>query len=397
MKKFLSVLLVAGVVGLVSAQSSASNVTHDDVSKLSVAVKAGLNYDFVMPKGNFGSSLGTLLPGISLDYNFNPIFGMGVDFSMLSYNRSIDHGKTNDLTVYSSVNLSNLFSPVRTSNKLNFYGSLGGGLGWYSYKMDDGNTNNATSPLMTYGLLAEYSLSRNLALGLEGQYRFYMDFDDNVGVAPINGLGVDGAVAAVSLRYKFGGKNSKHTRNMSMEDYYPSPAKQLAEVMKAENDALKQQINALKGDNAAVNQRVDKLEGDVSALKAEVGEAKKTVDQLVTEVNAPDFDLPAVLFQFQTNKLTQESTTILNNVVDILQNNVFNKVVLSGHADNIGSEGYNQNLGLRRANAVKDMLSSKGIPAEKIETNSFGETMPVAPNTTPAGRQLNRRVEFKVK
>jgi len=397
MKKFLSVLVVAGVVGLVSAQSSASNATHDDVSKLSVAVKAGLNYDFVMPKGNFGSSLGTLLPGISLDYNFNPIFGMGIDFSMLSYNRSIDHGKTNDLTVYSSVNLSNLFSPVRSSKKLNFYGNFGGGLGWYSYKMDDGNTNDATSPLMLYGLLAEYSLSRNLALGLEGQYRFYMDFEDNVGVAPINGLGVDGAVAALSLRYKFGGKNTKHTRDMSMEDYYPSPAKQLAEVMKAENDALKQQIEALKGENGAVNQRVDKLEGDVSALKAEIGENKKVVDQLVAEVNAPDFDLPAVLFQFQTNKLTRESTAILDNVVNILQNNVFNQVVLSGHADSIGSDEYNQGLGLRRANAVKDMLSSKGIPAEKIETNSFGETMPVAPNTTPAGRQLNRRVEFKVK
>ena len=70
MNKLLSVLLLAGVVGFVSAQSSASNASREDVSKLSIAVKAGLNYDFVMPKGNFGNSLGTLLPGISLDYNF---------------------------------------------------------------------------------------------------------------------------------------------------------------------------------------------------------------------------------------------------------------------------------------------------------------------------------------
>jgi len=270
-------------------------------------------------------------------------------------------------------------------------------LGWYSYTMTDGNSNEATSPLMLYGVLAEYSLSRNLALGLEGQYRFYMDFNDNVGVAPINGLGVDGAVAALSLRYKFGGKDSKHTRDMSMEDYYPSPVKQLAEVMKAENDELKRQINALKGDNNAVNQRVDKLEGDVSELKAEVGNHKKAVEQLVAEVNTPDFDLPVVLFQFQTNKLTSESISILDNVVDVLQKNVFDKVVVGGHTDSVGSDEFNQGLGLRRANAVKSMLTSKGIPAGKIETVSYGETNPIAPNTTPDGRQKNRRVEFKVK
>lgn len=398
MKKFLSVLLFAVMVVAATAQTS-TKVSRDEVSKLSIAVKAGLTYDLVLPQGDFVESLGTLLPGISLDYTFNPIFGMGADLSFLNYKRSIDQGKTMDATVYSAVNLSNLFAPVRTGfwKKVNFYGNLGGGLGWYSYTTNAGASNDAVSPLMLYGVLAEYSINRKFAVGLEGQYRYYMDFKENPGVAPINGLGVDGAVAAVSLRYKFGSKDKMHTRDMSMSDFYPSPVKLLADEIRAENAELMRELDALKADNDKVRKSLDKLSDDVTSVKAQMEETKQAAAKLAAAQNSKDFDLPEVLFEFQTNKLTNESQAIVNNVVSVLKNNVFNSVVLSGHADNIGSDEYNQGLGLRRANAVKEILTSNGIPATKIETVSFGETQPVAPNNTPEGRQLNRRVEFDVK
>jgi len=398
MKKFFSVLVLVGMVVFVTAQTTATNTSGKEVSKFSVALKAGLTYDLVNPQGAVLSSLGTLLPGVSLEYNFNPVFGLGADLSMLSYKRTIDQGNTMDVTAFSTFNLSNLFSPVRTGfwKKMSFYANMGGGFGWYSYTTNTATTVDAVSPLMVYGALAEYSLSKNLALGLEGQYRFYMDFKENVGVAPINGLGVDGAVAAISLRYKFTGKDKKHVRDMDMEDYYPSPIKQLAQLMKEENAALQRQIDALKGDNDAVRQRVNKLESDMTGLKDDVRKNKQSMEKLVAEVTTPNFDLPAVLFEFQTNKMVEGSAAIIDNVVDVLKNNVFNKLVLAGHADSIGPDDYNQTLGLQRANAVKEVLTSKGIPAAKIETVSFGETKPVAPNTTPEGRQKNRRVELNV-
>lgn len=71
------------------------------------------------------------------------------------------------------------------------------------------------------------------------------------------------------------------------------------------------------------------------------------------------------------------------------------KVDISGHTDWIGTDAYNQALSERRANSVKDYLERKGVDAGRMRTFAYGETEPVAPNTTPEGRALNRRVEIK--
>ena len=70
-------------------------------------------------------------------------------------------------------------------------------------------------------------------------------------------------------------------------------------------------------------------------------------------------------------------------------------VDLSGHTDWIGTDAYNQALSERRANTVRDYLSRKGIRSTSIQIHAYGESKPIAPNTTKAGRALNRRVEIK--
>ncbi|KAB2823439.1 MAG: hypothetical protein F9K10_02605, partial [Paludibacter sp.] len=174
MRKILSVLLLSGLVVSATAQSTA-NYKRGEISKWSAAVKAGLTYDMVLPQGTFGQSLGTLLPGVSLDYTINPLFGLGLDVSNLKYKRSIPQENTLDVVLFGSTNLSNLFSPVRNGfwSKLNIYANLGGGLGFYDYVNTAGQTINSSNPLMLSSLLAEYSLSRSWAVGLEGQYRYY--------------------------------------------------------------------------------------------------------------------------------------------------------------------------------------------------------------------------------
>jgi outer membrane protein OmpA-like peptidoglycan-associated protein len=68
-----------------------------------------------------------------------------------------------------------------------------------------------------------------------------------------------------------------------------------------------------------------------------------------------------------------------------------------GHTDSIGSDAFNQDLSLRRANSVADYLASYGVPRDRLRTEGRGEREPRATNDTEAGRQLNRRVELFVK
>jgi OOP family OmpA-OmpF porin len=71
-------------------------------------------------------------------------------------------------------------------------------------------------------------------------------------------------------------------------------------------------------------------------------------------------------------------------------------IIAIGHTDNIGSKEYNQKLSVRRAEAVKAYLVSKGIEPNRIYTEGKGLTQPIADNRTAAGRAKNRRVEIEV-
>ena len=71
-------------------------------------------------------------------------------------------------------------------------------------------------------------------------------------------------------------------------------------------------------------------------------------------------------------------------------------MIAVGHADSIGSDAYNQRLSLRRAEAVKKFLVSKGVEANRVYTEGKGEKSPVADNKTNEGRAKNRRVEVEV-
>ncbi len=69
---------------------------------------------------------------------------------------------------------------------------------------------------------------------------------------------------------------------------------------------------------------------------------------------------------------------------------------VEGHTDSIGTEAYNLELSFRRADAVKNLLVRRRVSASRIQTVGFGESRPIATNSTEAGRQMNRRVEIKI-
>ena len=80
-----------------------------------------------------------------------------------------------------------------------------------------------------------------------------------------------------------------------------------------------------------------------------------------------------------------------------MQQNPAMKVEISGHTDVVGAKNYNIFLSRKRAEAVKDVLTKKGIDSRRIKAVGYGTSKPLASNDDEAdGRELNRRVEFKV-
>ncbi|MDP4272185.1 MAG: OmpA family protein [Bacteroidota bacterium] len=102
--------------------------------------------------------------------------------------------------------------------------------------------------------------------------------------------------------------------------------------------------------------------------------------------------------QFATGKdvILPKSFPILDNVVSIMKENPAYLLDINGHTDNVGKPEANQILSEKRAAAVKAYLVQKGISADRLKAAGFGDKVPVADNKTAAGRQQNRRVEFKV-
>ncbi|WP_370263266.1 outer membrane protein OmpA [Limnobacter sp.] len=100
-------------------------------------------------------------------------------------------------------------------------------------------------------------------------------------------------------------------------------------------------------------------------------------------------------FDFDKATLKQGGKDRIDAEVAKLGQVELNSVIAVGHTDSIGSDAYNQKLSERRAQAVKDYLVSKGVPADRIQIKGMGESQPVADNKTREGRAKNRRVEIE--
>lgn len=107
--------------------------------------------------------------------------------------------------------------------------------------------------------------------------------------------------------------------------------------------------------------------------------------------------LKGVNFETNSSRLRADSRTILNDVATVLNRYPDMTVEIAGHTDARGADSYNQRLSQRRADSVRSYLIEQGVVATRLSAKGYGETDPVADNGSREGRELNRRVELRIK
>lgn len=116
-----------------------------------------------------------------------------------------------------------------------------------------------------------------------------------------------------------------------------------------------------------------------------------------TQDNRLKLDIPSdVSFDVGRAAIKPNFAPILNQFATSLNQNPVSTVTIIGHTDNTGSDAINNPLSIDRAEAARDYLVSRGVARNRIATDGRGSREPVADNSTPAGRDKNRRVEIYV-
>jgi outer membrane protein OmpA-like peptidoglycan-associated protein len=124
--------------------------------------------------------------------------------------------------------------------------------------------------------------------------------------------------------------------------------------------------------------------------RTRLAEVKRTENGLLVQM-ASD-----ILFESGSSALHQQSIDDIEKMGDVIARYSDDRIRIFGYTDSVGGKGYNEELSLRRADAVKRVLIGCGVQERQITALGMGEADPVAGNDTPAGRKRNRRVVLNI-
>ena len=180
-----------------------------------------------------------------------------------------------------------------------------------------------------------------------------------------------------------------------------------ADIAVTREERRRTQLEAREREAAAARaqllarERVEKEKVSVAAtdLAAEV----KRLETELADVRAKQTDRGWILtlknellFDSGGATLKPGAQRALDNLAQFLRKHPERDIAIEGFTDSIGSPDSNQRLSERRAQAVKDALTGRGIESRRIDARGYGPSFPVASNATETGRQLNRRVEIVI-
>jgi len=197
------------------------------------------------------------------------------------------------------------------------------------------------------------------------------------------------------VRTSVGEVNDKvGTMGKSLEETQERVRTAEGKIVEVDGKAVAANEAAVKANAAAADAATKASEVGKTAETRAAGIEAETRKLIFTTVLSEDRG------QFKLGKtdLPEDATAAIDNMVNQLKTD--KKAVwveIEGHTDNLGDAKYNEQLGLKRAEAVKRYLYEKHqVPLHKINVISYGEEKPVAPNNTRDGRAQNRRVVIKV-
>ena len=104
-----------------------------------------------------------------------------------------------------------------------------------------------------------------------------------------------------------------------------------------------------------------------------------------------------ILFDVDKKEIKPTARDSIAQAAEVLVKYPDTYITVEGHTDSTGTSEYNQKLSESRADAVRDMLMRDGVPASRLSIKGYGESDPVADNSTLEGRQLNRRVQLEIR
>jgi outer membrane protein OmpA-like peptidoglycan-associated protein len=136
----------------------------------------------------------------------------------------------------------------------------------------------------------------------------------------------------------------------------------------------------------------------VHGAEEQVAVVEETVvEEVVAEPAEPVRVELDVKFDFDKAAVKPESQGDIKALADFMSQYPSTSTVVEGHTDSVGTDAYNQGLSERRANAVRDVLVNQyGVGGDRVSSVGYGESRPVADNSTSEGRAINRRVEAEV-
>ncbi len=142
----------------------------------------------------------------------------------------------------------------------------------------------------------------------------------------------------------------------------------------------------LDGDNDGVVDRLDECPDSAPGVQVDIKGCE--IKEEIT--------LQGVNFESNSDRLLPGATRVLDDAVATLKKNPTIKFEVSGHTDSDGAADYNESLSARRATTVHDYLANNGIAEDRMTVRGYGESQPIADNSTSAGKAQNRRVVLRI-